>query len=606
MKLFWHRLSSWWFAAMVPAHGSVTTIAARETLRKRRLFSGILLISFTAGVFMTLQVLLSDAPFFQKMMTGVGTCVPLCALWINQRGYLKCASLLYLLLILLIIFMGISSTSLNTPFVLYAWPMLLLLPVISALFLPAWGPLLLCFLEIAFMSWFVHSGDRSQFALYLPDPQKQVEFLFLSCMLIFLTGVFSALSAITTQKAVIQADRTVELEQAYALLETAHTAIQEQAMTDGLTGLSNHRAIVERIESELQHSQSSQRTCAILFVDLDHFKHINDTWGHAAGDAALYEVGQRLRQGIRKSDSIGRYGGEEFAILLSDTEQMEACTLAERLRCTLAEIPYQWQQEGAPSAIPIALTGSFGVATYPLDGLNARQLLETADAAMYQAKHTGRNRVCLPNEDELKEDRLPQYSEPSVLQAISTMAAFHDQETQAHANRMIDLAEATMEALGRPQDEVLLLRLAVQLHDIGKIGIPQAIIQKPGPLTQDEWGIMRRHPQIGQQILAQAKGQFGLVSHIVVAHHERWDGQGYPYGLAQQEIPLGARILSVIDAYDAMTSSRPYREALPGAVAREELRRGAGTQFDPQVIDAFLQVLQAQEARSRSLPASAP
>ncbi len=124
---------------------------------------------------------------------------------------------------------------------------------------------------------------------------------------------------------------------------------------------------------------------------------------------------------------------------------------------------------------------------------------------------------------------------------------------------------------------------------------PEAILQKPGPLTQDEWSVMHRHPQIGQQILSQARGQFGLVSHIVVAHHERWDGQGYPYRLAQQEIPLGARILSVVDTYDAMTSSRPYREALSAAVAREELQRCAGTQFDPQVVDAFLQVLDGPE-----------
>jgi len=185
------------------------------------------------------------------------------------------------------------------------------------------------------------------------------------------------------------------------------------------------------------------------------------------------------------------------------------------------------------------------------------------------------------------------------------MAAFHDQATQEHANRTIRLAEATMRALGRSEDEVVLLRLAAQLHDIGKIGVPEAILQKPGPLTEEEWGIMRRHPLMGQQILAQAKGQFGLVSHIVVAHHERWDGHGYPYGLAREEIPLGARILCVVDSYDAMTSARPYREALSEADARAELQRVAGSQLDPQVVAAFLQVLQVQEA-SVSIAAASP
>jgi diguanylate cyclase (GGDEF)-like protein len=388
--------------------------------------------------------------------------------------------------------------------------------------------------------------------------------------------------------------------------------MQQAALTDPLTGLPNHGAIIMRIETELLHCQSSQRNCAIIFVDVDHFKRINDTWGHAAGDAALHTVGQRLHAGIRKHDYIGRYGGEEFAILLSDIDQSEALDLAERLRCSIAETPCLWQQAETQSVIPIPLTASFGVATYPLDGLSARELLDMADTAMYTAKHTGRNRVCLPDDERNmapltgdKNQQPPQYSEQSVLQTISTMAAFHDQDTQAHANRMIRLAEATMQALGRSQDEIVLLRLAAQVHDIGKIGIPEAILQKPGPLTRNEWAVMRRHPQIGQQILTQAKGHFGLVSHIVVAHHERWDGEGYPYGLAQQEIPLGARLLSVIDTYDAMTSARPYRQALSRAAAREELQRCAGTQLDPQVVDAFLQVLHTQEPQESIVSASA-
>ena len=403
---------------------------------------------------------------------------------------------------------------------------------------------------------------------------------------------------------------SLQLHRAYVGVEAAHVIIQMQVLTDGLTGLPNHGAVVEQIEAELQHCQTSQRNCAIIFVDVDHFKHINDTWGHAAGDAVLQEVGQRLRRGIRKDDCVGRYGGEEFALLFSNIEQSEAFELAERLCCSIAEVPCLWRREGTQALTSIPLTASFGLATYPLDGLTARELLDTADAAMYIAKHTGRNRVCLPGEVDMaqlqgdKNQQLSQYTEQSILQTISTMAAFHDQETQAHADRMIQLAEATMSVLGRSEDEIVLLRLAAQLHDIGKIGIPEAIVQKPGPLTEEEWTVMRRHPQIGQQILIQARGQFGLVSHIIIAHHERWDGRGYPYRLAQQEIPLGARILSVIDAYDAMTSTRPYREALSEAVARAELLRGAGTQFDPQVVDAFLQILQSQASQVSIVPAS--
>ncbi|HEV2655297.1 MAG TPA: diguanylate cyclase, partial [Ktedonobacteraceae bacterium] len=471
-------------------------------------------------------------------------------------------------------------------------------------FVPAWIIFLSAVIENILFFWYLLVANRSHVFLLLSSLEIQHALLYL-CLLIYASAFLGIFYAVTTKRAVIQADRAAELEQAhqaiseaYSSLEVANAMIRQQALTDGLTGLPNHSAIIERIEAELLHCQAAQQNCAIIFVDVDHFKSINDTWGHAAGDAALQAVGQRLREGIRQDDCIGRYGGEEFAILLLDIEQSEAFDLAERLRCSIAEEPYLWQRAEMQPVIPIPLTASFGLATYPLDGLTARELLDMADAAMYTAKHTGRNRVCLPDEVDtapLKEDKLSQYSEQSILQTISTMAAFHDQETQAHANRMIRWAEATMRVLGRSEEEVALLRLAAQLHDIGKIGIPEAILHKPGPLTQDEWGVMHRHPQIGQQILTQARGQFGLVSHIVVAHHERWDGQGYPYGLAQQEIPLGARILSVVDTYDAMTSSRPYREALSAMEAREELQRCAGTQFDPQVVDAFLQVLDRPE-----------
>lgn len=513
--------------------------------------------------------------------------------------------------------MGAQATSLRDPLLLL-WTCFLITIFLVCLgfFVPAWMIFLSAIIENLLLFWSLLIVNHAQIALLLSGSELQHALIYL-CMLIYASSFLGIFYALTTKRAVIQADRAVELEQAhqviseaYTHLEEAHMMIQMQALTDGLTGLPNHGAIIKQIEAEILHCQTTQRDCAIIFVDIDHFKSINDTWGHAAGDIALYTVGQRLREGIRKDDSIGRYGGEEFAILLSNIEQSEAFDVAERLRCSIAEEPCLWQREEGQPVVRIPLTASFGLSCYPLDGLIARELLETADAAMYTAKHTGRNRVCLPDEvdvaliKESKSRQLSQYTEQKILQTISTMATYHDQETQAHANRMMRLAEATMRVLGRSEDEIVLVRLAAQLHDIGKIGIPEAILHKPAPLTEEEWEIMRSHPQIGQQILTQAKGQFGLVSHIVVAHHERWDGQGYPYRLAQQEIPLGARILSVIDAYDAMTSSRPYREALSDEIARTELQRCAGTQFDPQVVDAFLQVLQVQETQANIVPAS--
>jgi diguanylate cyclase (GGDEF)-like protein len=617
MNHIFQSFLTWWLTTMTPAYTSLTTLAQRENMRKRRLFSFMLLTALVISLGYIAYALLT-AFVHQIPICSLGVGFILAALWFNRQGYLKLANLIFYFGSGLTTLVGAQTTSLADPLILL-WTCFLMtiFPICLGFFVPAWMIFLSAVIENILLFWYLLVVNHAQISLLLSSSELQHAQIYL-CLLIYTSAFLGILYAITTKRAIIQADRAVDLEQAhqiiseaYISLEEAHTMIQMQALTDGLTGLSNHGAIIEQIEAELLHCQTTQGNCAIIFVDVDHFKSINDTWGHAVGDAALYTVGQRLREGIRKHDSIGRYGGEEFAILLSNIEQPEALELAERLRCAIAETPCLWQREKTQSATCIPLTASFGLATYPSDGLTARELLDTADAAMYTAKHTGRNRVCLPNEADVtllkksKSKQLAPYTEQSVLQTISTMATFHDEGTQTHANRMIRLAEATMRVLNRSEDEIVLLRLAAQLHDVGKIGVPDAILHKPGPLTEDEWGVMRRHPQIGQQILTQARGQFGLVSHIVVAHHERWDGQGYPYQLAQQEIPLGARILSVIDAYDAMTSSRSYREALPIASACEELRRCAGTQFDPQVVDAFLQVLQAQEAQVNIMPASA-
>ena len=178
-----------------------------------------------------------------------------------------------------------------------------------------------------------------------------------------------------------------------------------------------------------------------------------------------------------------------------------------------------------------------------------------------------------------------------AMQALTAAASAHDRGTDAHAHRMVQLAVATASVLGQSEEELHLLRLAVLLHDIGKIGIPDAILHKPGPLTDEEWMVMRRHPEIGHQILQQAGGVFGTLAGIVATHHERWDGRGYPHGLAKEDIPLTSRIISVIDAFDAMTSLRPYKGPMPVDQTKAELRRCAGSQFDPRVVETFLQVL---------------
>jgi diguanylate cyclase (GGDEF)-like protein len=378
--------------------------------------------------------------------------------------------------------------------------------------------------------------------------------------------------------------------------------MEQMALIDPLTSLPNHRTMMDRIEEELARCQRTQQSCALVFVDLDHFKHINDAWGHRAGDVVLREASSRLKKSIRREDAVGRYGGEEFVMLLPNTDLHAAKQTAERVRVAIAEEPCLLEpEEKAHAGNVISLTASIGVAVYGEHGTTRAALIEAADRAMYYAKHMGRNQVCLAGEETALTSQVlasmpqGQFTETIGVKTLAAVASIHGGKTSAHAHRIVRLAEATARSLGRSEEEIHLVRLAALFHDIGKIGIPDTILHKPGPLTEEEWTVMRRHPLLGRHILAQVGGIFELLSHIVVAHHERWDGHGYPHGLAQSAIPLGARILTVVDSYDAMTSERPYRPPLSDAQARSELLRCAGSQYDPQVVEVFLLVLDADE-----------
>ncbi len=409
---------------------------------------------------------------------------------------------------------------------------------------------------------------------------------------------------LNAQEANLRTQLQESYEQQLVLLEEVNILYREHAeaaVTDAITGLPNHRAVMSKIDDMVGECRRTQQPCAILFTDLDHFKRVNDTWGHRAGDAILREVGRRFRTTLRTQDLVGRYGGEEFAILLAETDIEEASQIAERLRVAINAEPCLWQEDGQ-APLPIPVTTSIGVAVYSLHGTTRELLITSADQAMYRAKKTGRNRVCIAD---LGKDTMEQENpspsdrricEVEAIQALTAAASAHDGGTHDHAQRMIQLAEETARYLGRSEEEVHLIRLAALLHDIGKIGIPDAILHKPGPLTSDEWAIMRSHPEIGRTILEQTGGILRLLSNIVVAHHERWDGTGYPAQLSGDTIPLGARILSVVDSYDAMISQRAYREPRPIEEAKAELQRCAGSQFDPQVVSAFLAVLEQQKS----------
>lgn len=408
-------------------------------------------------------------------------------------------------------------------------------------------------------------------------------------------------------------EQEVLVAQQQELLAEVDRLYREQALaavTDAITGLPNHRAIMSKLDEELSLCQRGNHICSILFIDIDHFKQVNDTWGHRAGDMILRDVASRLRGALRMEDFIGRYGGEEFAVVLTDTDIATVSPAAERLRSAINAEPYSWDAENTGTLVPIPITASIGVAVYGLHGVTRETLIEHADQAMYLAKHSGRNCVRIADVDMAASANASSFSDKQAsnierfkrdmipvqtVKALTAVASAHDRGIDEHAHRMLTLAAATARQMHRPEDEMHLLQLAALLHDIGKIGIPDAILHKPGPLTDEEWTVMRRHPEIGHQILAQVGGVFQHLAEIVVAHHERWDGKGYPRGLAGEDIPMSARILTVVDSYDAMTSRRVYREPLTIEHARAELLRCSGTQYDPSVVDALLRVLDAHE-----------
>jgi diguanylate cyclase (GGDEF)-like protein/putative nucleotidyltransferase with HDIG domain len=359
--------------------------------------------------------------------------------------------------------------------------------------------------------------------------------------------------------------------------------LADAARTDPLTDLHNRRGFEESIEVEIERARRGGHSLTLLVADLDHFKRVNDRLGHAAGDAALTEIGRILREGKRQIDYAARTGGEEFALILPETTEEEAYVVAERLRAAV-------QKSFADELVP--LTFSFGIAGYPHHGATPDALLRVADRALYAAKELGRNRAVIYSaEIEAIGLRADGGGEMHLATLLSLAEALdlRDSGTADHCQTVGRHAELTAREMGLPPTLVERIRLAGVLHDIGKIGLSDAILSKPGPLDEDEWADVRRHPEIGARILA--AGEFDDIREWVVAHHERPDGRGYPRGLPDEEIPLEAKILAVADAYEAMTSDRVYRAAIGRDAARAELRRGAGGQFDARVVQAFLAVV---------------
>jgi diguanylate cyclase (GGDEF)-like protein len=360
--------------------------------------------------------------------------------------------------------------------------------------------------------------------------------------------------------------------------------LSDMARTDPLTDLLNRRGFQEAFDLELERSRRSGRPCTLLLADLDHFKRVNDVLGHPAGDGYLQKFAQLLTAGKRRIDSAARMGGEEFALLLPDTDEHGGFVIAERMRHAVRDI-------FAPERVGV--TVSFGVASYPRHGTTGDQLLMAGDQALYVAKELGRDRTAIYRPEVTAQmmnarDHAEARAE-GFLSAVLVLAEsvdLRDAGSSVHSETVGRFAALIADELGLPADRVERIRLAGVLHDIGKVSVPDSILQKAGPLDEAEWEEMRKHCELGARLL----GGAGLqdISHWVMASHERPDGRGYPLGLSGDEIPLEARILAVADAYEAMVADRLYRMGIGAERARAELDAGAGTQFDRDVVAAFL------------------
>jgi len=355
------------------------------------------------------------------------------------------------------------------------------------------------------------------------------------------------------------------------------------ALTDPLTGLGNHRHFHDRLERALVEAERQGSDFSLCLVDVDDFKRVNDLFGHPAGDQVL----ARLATSLRQNGEAFRLGGDEFALLLPDYDESAGIETASAIVERIAKL--QLDHVGS-------VTVSAGIATFPRQAPDRGELIRLADSALYWAKENGKNRVHVyrPDVVELAElrrlaagpDRAARFrAAASLAKAVD----LRDTYTGSHSARVAELAARVAARLGLDQEQIELSRLAGSLHDLGKLAIPEEILRKPGPLTGPERLVLERHPQIGFRML----DSLGIdpVAKWILHHHERWDGTGYPDRLPGPEIPLGARIIFVVDAFDAMTSDRVYRGRLAQDDALAELERCAGSQFDPTVVAALAEEL---------------
>ncbi|MEN6520892.1 MAG: diguanylate cyclase [Armatimonadota bacterium] len=416
---------------------------------------------------------------------------------------------------------------------------------------------------------------------------------------------------ITPRNKIIDAARTTKIVSIAIILCCLIMALQvmfqsrvytlaQHAMIDELTGVYNHRYLQERLSQELNRSKRYRRSLAIALLDIDHFKQINDEYGHQVGDQALRQLAHLLQDMVRDTDVVARYGGEEFMVIMPETKLRSAMAAAERIRKKVENTVFEMKVAGtkgrSSSKLSIQFTVSLGVSSYPTHAMRGDELIMAADLALFAAKNTSRNAVRSYN---IVQDQEPASTDGpvtihlamregslSTVRALAAAVDARDPLMRGHSEKVAICALALGQHLKLSGEEMSTIRTAALLHDVGRIAVPDDILSKPGALSDEELAIIKQHSVIGAEILSNAP-QLKQVAKIVRYHHERYDGSGYPDGLAGEDIPLASRIIAVADAYDAMTSDRAYRAAFGSGDVLRNMKENVGCQFDPGIFEAL-------------------
>ncbi|MDP3790490.1 MAG: diguanylate cyclase [Candidatus Omnitrophota bacterium] len=393
-------------------------------------------------------------------------------------------------------------------------------------------------------------------------------------------------------------------------LSKANENLKHLALKDSHTGLYNHHYLVDAMKSELERAKRHSQELSVIMMDIDYFKSINDVYGHQFGDTILKQFARLLKKEVRVYDIVIRFGGEEFIIISPGTGKYEALTLAQRILDMIRLHGFGDKKHS------VKIKASAAVSSYPIDkridcGID---FIDIADQILNKAKEDGGDRVYSYVDLEIKKDITQPQEEPgvdvlknkikkltargnqSVIEAIFAFAKtieLKDRYTGEHVEKTIHYATGIAHSLGLPKDKIEVIKEASVLHDLGKIGVPEKILLKAGKLTKQEREIIKEHPQIGADIVRPIHSLRDIIP-VILHHHEWWNGKGYPHSLRKESIPIGARIVAIADVYQALISDRPYRKALPKKEAVKIIKSGAGTQFDPKIVDAFLGVLKKE------------